>query len=426
VTCARPASPAASNVSQPLLFGVPWSLLLLLLIPFLLFSLSLSLSLSLLTIRPFSHSPITGGQLQKAGTALCKLGIETARKALGVPAVLLPTDMSNPELDEISMMTYLNGFRVALLKPAAKSEYQEADEMPMEVEAFDTPEVLVHNPANYNRKQTLRLSTHKAVHRISMVESEGEASTVVDEDNDGQPSRKTEEDLLEVVVDPREARPTSYFEPADPHEARPTSYFEPAATPDIQESEPITRDSVDHPIGYLKMAATHDSPDVTSDEEEEEELDEPPIVVVELSRAATPQPPPPREATPPPPREATPSPPPSPPPQLEEPIPQQDLEPSGSSLAQAAQLPPSPPMPEPAPVLAAMSPAIEDLMAQAKRCGLEVVVLNGPDSEFELDQSARGVRRGLSYVPRTTGGTYEVHITWNGKPIPGSPFFVDA
>ena len=60
-----------------------------------------------------------------------------------------------------------------------------------------------------------------------------------------------------------------------------------------------------------------------------------------------------------------------------------------------------------------------------ERTGLVVTVKGGPQSEFELD-CGRGVRRGLSYIPNEYKGMYEVHVTWHGKPIQGSPFMVAA
>jgi hypothetical protein len=64
--------------------------------------------------------------------------------------------------------------------------------------------------------------------------------------------------------------------------------------------------------------------------------------------------------------------------------------------------------------------------SQQNRTGLEVEVREGPRSRVTVDASSHGMRRGLSYMPEEASGTYEVHIFWNGVPVPGSPFMVPA
>lgn len=93
--------------------------------------------------------------------------------------------------------------------------------------------------------------------------------------------------------------------------------------------------------------------------------------------------------------------------------------------------PPPPPLPQP--------PSTRSILPRRRSArqmeGLVVRVVGGPSSAVAVDEG-KNSRRGLSYVPHCSResladlgddvATYEVHVSWRGTPVEGSPFLVDA
>eukprot|EP00054_Salpingoeca_dolichothecata_P012832 m.71245 g.71245 ORF g.71245 m.71245 type:complete len:325 (-) comp20148_c0_seq1:52-1026(-) len=72
----------------------------------------------------------------------CQVGIHTAETKLGVPAVLDPEDMADPSIDELSIITYVSGFRNATLQRHEKKEKEQAKE---EEISSKQPQTSVHD-----------------------------------------------------------------------------------------------------------------------------------------------------------------------------------------------------------------------------------------------------------------------------------------